>query len=429
MQSDCYCVCSALQQGNTGIADVLLGIESNCTISRLQCLRRLCCDYLAGNGGYACLLTCWRIERLSLLEQRLDRNQFDLNTVRRMGTGRIDISDLVTVVYGLLPLLFGFDFSILFLKVVECTDISMFADFMRPVLMIIGRPDLQVDLVLAVTMGFQLQVDLFAVRYDCIIVVRNFLNHIIPVNPLVSVNFAVLLASEIRMTDTEVRKFNLIPSFAGNGLMIGIVSALDLEIAAVHFIHPEGEYLILQVSRQFGSVLVFEGLGNINALFNVSLVISGLEVIVPFCCGIEIFLCHDPACAGTVVLVHSRFRRKENTCGGINRQAGGIIGIENDMVQNIFFYISVVSRVPILFNGPAFQSADDCPAVLILNSNLKLLDFIIAGIGHVEDNGLSFIFYDFPAVLRHDVLHVGAVDINGCILSSAERRSGQVDCL
>ena len=47
----------------------------------------------------------------------------------------------------------------------------------------------------------------------------------------------------------------------------------------------------------------------------------------PFCCGVEILLRHNPAGAGTVVLVDRCFRRKENTGGCINGQAAGNVNL------------------------------------------------------------------------------------------------------
>ena len=72
-----------------------------------------------------------------------------------MLAGGVNIGDLITVIYGLLPLLLDFNLSVLFLEVVEGSDVTMLADFMCPVLMIFGILDLQVDLVLIMAMSFQ----------------------------------------------------------------------------------------------------------------------------------------------------------------------------------------------------------------------------------------------------------------------------------
>ena len=338
-----------------------------------------------------------------------------------MGAGRISIGDLVAIVYGLLPLLLYFNLSELLLVVVECADVTMFADFMCPALMVFRRPDLKINLVLIVTMGFKLQIDLLRIGNDRIVTVRNFLDHIIPVDPLVAVNFAVLLASEIRTADAKAREFNLVPRFALYGFMIRIVSILNLEGGTIHLVHTESKLLVGITRRQIGAILILERLGNVDTLFNESLIMTFLEVVVPFSGGVEIFLCHNPAGASTVILVNGRIGRKENTGGCINRNAAGIRRVEYDMVQDIFFYFSVMRRISVLFNGPALQAADDRSAAFVLDGNLELLDIIVPAVGHVKDNGLSLIFDDFPAVLRHDVLHVRAVDINGCILSRAER--------
>ena len=346
-----------------------------------------------------------------------------------MLAGGVNIGDLITVIYGLLPLLLDFNLSVLFLEVVEGSDVTMLADFMCPVLMIFGRLDLQVDLVLIMAMSFQLQVNLPAVRYDCIIAVRNFLDDIITVDPLVIINFAVLLASEVCIADTEVGEFNLVSRLAGDSLMVGIVAVLDLEGIAVHFIHFECEHLVFQVGRQLASVLVFEGLGNVDALFYIGLVISGFEIVVPFSCGVEVFPRHHPAGAGAVVLVNSGFWRKENTGRCIDGQAAGIISVENDVVQDVFFYFAVMARISVFFDGTALQAADHGAAAFVLDSNFKLLDVVVPAVGHVKDNGLSFVFDDFPAVLRHNIFHVRTVDVDGTILSLAERGTGQVDRL
>ena len=59
-----------------------------------------------------------------------------------MGTGRVDMSDLATLVFGLLPLLLYFNLGKLLFRVGEGTNISMLTDFFcRPVYMISRSPD------------------------------------------------------------------------------------------------------------------------------------------------------------------------------------------------------------------------------------------------------------------------------------------------
>ena len=184
--------------------------------------------------------------------------------------------------------------------------------------MVFRRPDLEIDLILGVTMGFQLQVDLPGIGNDCIVTVRDFLDHIIPVNPLIAFNFAILLASEIRTADAKVREFNLVPCFALHGFMISIVSVLNLEGVFVHLVHTESKLFVGNVRRQGGTILIGERLGDVDALFNISLVMTFLEIVVPFCGGVEVFLCHNPAGSRTVVLLYIRLRCKENTRCSVN---------------------------------------------------------------------------------------------------------------
>ena len=74
---------------------------------------------------------------MTLLEQRLDRNQFDFDAVRRMRTGRVLIGHIIPVVYGLPPLLFYFYTGVLLLVVVKCADINSFTRLgLRPIFMI-----------------------------------------------------------------------------------------------------------------------------------------------------------------------------------------------------------------------------------------------------------------------------------------------------
>ena len=337
-----------------------------------------------------------------------------------MFTGCINIGNLAVFVFSPLPLLLYFKISILFLVVVEGADIAILTNFVIPVLMIFRIPELQVDLVLIVAMCFQLHIDLFRVRNNLSIVVSNFLNDIIAIDPLVAVNLTILLTGEILITDIKLGEFDCFSSLADYGCTIGVVSILDLEGVPIHLIHTESKLLVGNIMRQFGTILISKCLGDVNLFFTVGMVMPFFEIVMPFSSGVEVFFCHDPAGTCTVVLVDSRFRRKENTCSRIDGQTAGVRGVEYDMIQNILFNITVMRGISVLFDCSAFQAVDNSAAAFILDGNFELLDVIVSVIGHVEDNGLSFIFYDFPAVLRHDVLHVGAVDINGSIFSLAE---------
>ena len=278
-------------------------------------------------------------------------------------------------------------------------------------------------------MGFQLQIDLLCVGNNFIVTVRNFLNHIILIDSLIAVNFTILLAVEILIADIIGWEFNLFSCFGLHSCMISIVSILNLEGIFIHFIHTESEQFVCNIRRQLRAILISERLGNVHALFGKSVIMPFLVIVVPFCSGVEVFLCQNPAGTGTVILVNSRIGCKENTGCCINGQAVGFWRIENDMVQDVFFYFAVMARITVLFNSPALQAADNRSAAFVLDGNLELLDVIVSAVGHVKDNGLSFIFNDFPAILRHDVLHVRAVDVNGSIFCLAECRTGQVDCL
>ena len=237
-----------------------------------------------------------------------------------MFAGSINIGDLITIVYGLLPLLLDFDFRILLLVVIEGANVAVFADFMSPTLMVFARPDLEIDLVLAVAMGFQFQINLFGISNDCIIAVRYFLDHIVPVDSLIAVNFTVLFASEIRTADTKAREFNLIPRFAVNGLMIAFVSVNNLEGVFRHLIHTEGKLLVGNIRRQGGAILIRERLGNIDTLFSISLIMTIMEIEMPFS-GRCKFFSNNPSCTSAVTLFHFTVGYEEHTSCCINSKS------------------------------------------------------------------------------------------------------------
>ena len=347
-----------------------------------------------------------------------------------MLAGSIDIGNLPAIIYGFIPLLLDFNIGILFLVVIEGADVTIITYFIVPVLMIFRIPELQVNLILIVAMCFQLHIDLFRVRNNLGIAVSNFLNYIVLVDFLIiTLNFAILFASEIFITDIKLGEFDCFSSLADYSCMIGVVFVLDLEGVPIHLIHTEGKLLVGISRLQFSTILIGERLEDIDLFFTVSMVMPFLEIVVPFCRGVEILLRHNPAGACTVVLVYSRIGRKENTGSRIDGQTAGVRGVEYDMIQNILFNITVMRGISVLFDCSAFQAVDNSAAAFILDGNFELLDVIVSAIGHVKDNGLSFIFNDFPSVLRHDVFHVGAVNVDGSIFSLAERRTCQIDCL
>ena len=273
-----------------------------------------------------------------------------------MLAGRINISDLSVVIYGFIPLLLNFNRGILLLIVVEGADFTVITYFIVPVLMIFRIPELQVNLILFMAMCFQLHVDLFRVRDNLSIAVSSFLDYIVLVDPLMlTFNFTILLAYEVFIADIKLGEFDVFTGLADYGCMIGIVSVLDLEGVSIHLIHFECKLLVGISRRQFGTILISKLLGNVDLFFTVGMVMAFLEIVVPFCRGIEILLRHNPAGAGAVILVNSRIGSKENTGSRINGQTTGVRRVKYDMIQDILFDLSVMRRISVFFDSTAWK--------------------------------------------------------------------------
>ena len=114
-----------------------------------------------------------------------------------MASGGISVADLVVGIYSFLPLLLDFNFCILLFIVVKCTYVIVFIGFLCPILMIFRRPDRDIDLVLLMTICLHLDVNLLRIIIYRIIITRYFLNYIIPVDSLITINFTVLLTMEV----------------------------------------------------------------------------------------------------------------------------------------------------------------------------------------------------------------------------------------
>ena len=202
-----------------------------------------------------------------------------------MRARRVGVGDLVTIVYGLLPLLLNFNFCKLLLVVIEGANVTMFTNFIGPILMIGRSPYSQINLIIVIAMCLKFEINLLPVKIYCIIIFRHFFNYIILIYSLITFYFSVaVIIIKVFMTNAKLGEFYCISGFTIYNFMIRVVTVLNLECIFVHLIHAEVKLLVGYIRWQCGSILILERFGDVNALFNVSLVMPFFEIVVPFSC-------------------------------------------------------------------------------------------------------------------------------------------------